>query len=151
MKLLVQAAYSFVSAILLVSTAARVTHSLAAQTDANISRSKAWALVLDGKRFRSRQYNDDGTPRPWDVLVFNDGKFISENCKPYGFVEGPYWLRYDGDSVHFLAELQSPTHGTMVWRGTVKGEKIEGSLVWTKKRWYWTIIRTFNFTGSIEK
>jgi len=85
------------------------------------------------------------------MLLFKDGKFISENCKPYGFVEGPYWLRFDKDSVHFFAELKSPTHGTMVWKGTVKGDKIEGNLVWTRERWYWTIRRTFNFAGSLEK
>ena len=128
-----------------------VPYASAASLEAKTQESTAWATTLDGKSFRSRQYGDDGTPRPWDMLLFKDGKFISENCKPYGFVEGPYWLRFDGDSVHFFAELKSPTHGTMVWKGTVKGDKIEGNLVWTRERWYWTIRRTFNFAGSLEK
>jgi len=137
--------------IVIVSATFFGPYVLAAPLEAKTQESKVWASTLDGKSFRSRQYNDDGTPRPWDVLVFKDGNFISENCKPYGFVEGPYWLRFDGDSVHFLAELESPTHGTMVWKGTVKGDKIEGNLVWTRKRWYWTIRRSFNFAGSLAK
>ena len=141
----------YVVRTILVGATLLIADGSAAQVDSKIAESTAWASTLDGKRFLSRQYNDDGTPRPWDVLVFKDGKFISENCKPYGFVEGPYWLRFDGDSVRFLAELQSLTHGTMVWRGTVKGEKIEGNLVWTRERWYWTIRRTFDFAGSLNK
>jgi len=151
MKLFQKTGLFCVARTILVGATLLVADATAAQIDSKIPEPTAWASTLDGKSFRSRQFNDDGTPRPWDVLVFKDGNFISENCKPYGFVEGPYWLRVDGDSVHFLAELESPTHGTMVWRGTVKGDKIEGKLVWTRERWYWTIRRTFDFAGSLEK
>jgi len=151
MKVLKEAAFYYAVATLLLAGTWLAANSPAAESKSKLLGSTAWASMLDGKRFRSRQYNDDGTPRPWDVLLFKDGKFISENCKPYGFVEGPYWVRLAGDGVNFLAELESPTHGTMVWKGTVKGEQIEGNLVWTQERWYWTIRRTFNFAGALAK
>lgn len=141
----------YFAVVLLAATATwPAASSRAAESASELSAATSWATNLEGKKFRSRQFNDDGTARPWDVLLFKDGKFISENCIPFGFVAGPYWLRLDGDRVHFLAELESPTHGTMVWKGTVTGEKIEGNLLWTRERWYWTIRRSFNFSGELE-
>lgn len=109
------------------------------------------ASILDGKKFRSRQYNDDGTPWNWDVLSFEDGQFISENCKPYGFTEAPYWIRFEGDSIHFLAEIVSPTHGTMRWKGVIQGDKIEGNVLWIRERWYWTVRRRWDFDGTLQE
>lgn len=109
------------------------------------------ASILDGKTFRSRQYNDDGTAREWDLLSFRDGKFISENCKPYGFTEAPYWLRFTGNDVHFLAETVSPDSGTMLWKGVVHGNKVEGNVRWTRERWYWTLRRSWDFKGTLQE
>jgi hypothetical protein len=33
--------------------------------------------------------------------------------------------------------MLSPKHGKIVWNGTVKGDKVDATYVWTKERWYW--------------
>lgn len=107
--------------------------------------------ILDGKKYHSRLYNDDGTPRDWDELSFADGQFISELCKSYGFTEAPYWIRFEGDSIHFQAEIVSPAHGTMRWKGVIQGDKIKGNVLWTRERWYWTVRRRWDFDGTLQE
>lgn len=106
---------------------------------------------LEEEQFRIRLYNDDGTPWNWDELSFADGKFISEICKPFGFTKSPYWIRFEEDTVHFRAEIVSPTHGTMRWKGVIQGDKIKGSVVWIRERWYWTSRRRWDFSGALQE
>ena len=141
----------FAALFLVVAGFTFVGFSLAAdKKDARDVQEKK-TFVLDGKKFRSRQYNKDGSPRDWDVLSFKDGKFISENCMPYGFSEAPYWIRFEQNAVHFFAEIVSPTHGVMIWKGVVKGNKIEGNVDWTRERWYWTIRNDWDFNGTLNE
>mgnify|MGYP006969683034 FL=1 len=37
----------------------------------------------------------------------------------------------------------------MYWRGTVRGDEIEGSFTWVNKRWYWTFEKEFSFKGRL--
>jgi len=130
--------------------------------DAGISRAEAVsqpaepvkrapALALDGSAYRTESYKKSGAVRGEDVLVFDEGNFVSENCLKQGFVPAPYWIRREGHVTHFLAEAVSPHHGTMLWKGTIDGDKIQGSYVWTKERWYWTIRREVPFKGVRRK
>ena len=50
-----------------------------------------------------------------------------------------------------LAELTSPTDGKMVWKGTIRGDTLEGTMRWTKKRWYWTIDTEHKIRGRLDK
>ena len=87
--------------------------------------------------------------RDSDTFVFEDGLFTSTGCIEYGFSPRPYWVReVDGD-VHFLAEMVSEAHGTIVYRGRVHGDVIDATYVWTRDRWYWSIRREFWFKGSL--
>lgn len=111
---------------------------------------------LDGRQFRAGITRDDADEdernRPLeDRLMFADGKFSSEICRRYNFKEAPYWMRVEGDQVHFLAELTSPTDGKMVWKGTIRGDVLQGTMRWTKKRWYWTIDTEHVIRGRLEK
>jgi len=141
----------FVALFLVVAGFTFVGFSLAAEKKDALDVPEKTTFDLEGKRFRSRQYNKDGSPRDWDVLSFNDRKFISENCKPYGFSEAPYWIRFEENAVHFFAEIVSPTHGIMIWKGVVKGDKIEGNVHWTRERWYWTIRNDWDFDGTLKE
>lgn len=110
---------------------------------------------LDGRRFRAGIVRDDadedGQKRPLeDKLVFENGKFSSVVCQRYDFAEAPYWVRVDGDRIHFLAELTSPTDGTMRWTGTIRGDKLTGTMRWIKQRWYWTIDTSHQIRGDLE-
>lgn len=110
------------------------------------------AAPLDGRTFSARivragSSEDDPLG---DQLLFEDGRFSSAICKQYNFAEAPYWVRLEGDRIHFLAELTSPTDGRMLWKGTIQGDTLEGTMHWTKQRWYWTIDTEHEIRGELE-
>lgn len=111
------------------------------------------AEPLDGQTFRAGivQVGEEADGPLEDELMFRDGKFMSAICKRYNFVEAPYWVRQEGDRIHFLAELTSPTDGRMLWKGTIEDGKLEGTMRWTKQRWYWTIDTEHVIRGEIEE
>jgi hypothetical protein len=37
----------------------------------------------------------------------------------------------------------------MYWSGTVRGDEIEGSIIWVNKRWYWTFEKELWFKGQL--
>jgi len=116
----------------------------------------AGAHPLDGRNFGTRIVRDDAdsdkkNPPLGDILSFSNGRFSSEICRRYNFADAPYWIRVEGDQVHFLAELKSPTDGTMLWKGTVRGNTLEGTMQWTKERWYWTINAEHKIRGELQE
>lgn len=111
----------------------------------------ASSTLLDGKTFVA-QTGEKGKPASnKDTIVFRNGRFLSEGCKPYGFGDAPYQATDNGTSVRFHAETHSPTHGTMVWDGTVRGDTIEATSVWTRKRWYWNIRKEYWYKGKQQE
>ena len=146
-------AVSLAIAVLLPSTA--LPQSATISTDAKIIRPNKSGGLLDGRQFKAGILRADAEPdgeKPplGDQLMFSNGKFSSAVCKRYNFAEAPYWVRVEGDQVHFLAELTSPTDGKMVWKGTVRGDTLEGTMRWTKERWYWTIDTEHVIRGKLE-
>lgn len=106
--------------------------------------------MLDGRTFRVEAF-ENGKKVFDDRLVFKNGTFFSEGCRKFGFSESPYYVRMEGDQVQFLSETVSPTHGTMVWKGTVRKNEIDGGFRWRKERWYWTVLRNFDVKGTGAK
>ena len=108
--------------------------------------------LLDGLQFKAGIVkSEDGSGNSLeDTLVFSDGNFSSVVCKRYNFSAAPYWIRTEGKRIHFLAELTSPTDGTMVWKGTVADGELRGTMRWTKKRWYWTIDAEHLIQGKVD-
>ena len=107
--------------------------------------------ILDGKKFVGPTGEKGKKVHHVDVLSFSDGKLTSSACFQYGFNGGPYTSTVEGDFIHFQAETSSPTHGKMVWKGTLSGDTLDVSYTWTKKRWLWTTFREYWFKGSLEK
>lgn len=107
--------------------------------------------ILDGKRFVGPTGEKGKKVHHEDVLSFSEGKFTSSACFQYGFEGGPYTATVEGDSIHFQAETVSPTHGKMVWQGTLKDGILEVTYTWTKERWLWTTFREYWFKGSLEE
>jgi hypothetical protein len=109
---------------------------------------------LDGKQFKAgivRAGADEGQKKPLgDLLIFSNGTFSSAVCKKYNFAKAPYWVRVEGSKTHFLAELTSPTDGKMVWKGIVENGKLQGTMHWTKKRWYWTVDAKHKIRGRLD-
>jgi hypothetical protein len=100
---------------------------------------EAFRALLDAKTFVVA-YGPAGKPSLGeDVLTFADGLFASRGCERYGFEAAPYWLRMDGDTVHFRAEMHSPEAGIIAFTGHVAGDTLDATSVWTRERWYRTV------------
>jgi hypothetical protein len=109
---------------------------------------------LDGYEFDAgivRQSDSAAPTEPlMDRLFFANGMFSSKICERYGFVPGAYWVRGTADAIEFTAVLHSPTDGVMEWKGTVKDGKLDGTMRWTRERWYWTIEAEHRISGELS-
>jgi hypothetical protein len=88
---------------------------------------------LDGATFVGTMTEKGKTKADPDRLVFKNGKFRSTACDVYGFAETPYTSTVADGATRFEAMAASPKEGTITWKGTVKGNTIEGTAVWMKK------------------
>jgi hypothetical protein len=89
---------------------------------------------LDGMSFAGES-GEKGKPAmaEKDTIRFEKGRFRSAACDAYGFGDGAYTATAAGDgSVRWTAETTSPKEGRIQWQGTVKGDRIEATYVWTK-------------------
>lgn len=121
------------------------------QADTTQTSSHPLMSVLDGKSFSGELGGPGITPGRKDIVVFQDGMFVSKECeRRCGYTDGPYWVRSDGDGVQFKAETPClKADATIVWTGTVKDDEIEGTFTWTSERWYWTVEKEFSFKGTL--
>jgi hypothetical protein len=107
--------------------------------------------ILEGKSF-SGELGLVGKPASaTDLLLFNDGMFISKGCeKRCGYTAAEYEIRAEGDNFEVMSETPClKSDATIVWQGTVKGDEIEGTFTWINKRWYWTFEKEFWFKGKL--
>jgi hypothetical protein len=84
--------------------------------------------TLDGRSFHGIVLQAGKTEGDADTLLFADGRFRSTACDQYGYGDGVYTARRDGDRIHFAAETESPRWGSLQWRGTVTGQRLDGTL-----------------------
>lgn len=89
--------------------------------------------TLDGKTFVGEIGKEGQEKGDKDTFIFKDGKFRSTACDAYGFSEAEYAAITEADKVEFDSTTVSPTDGTMQWHGTVKGDKLEGTVAWSKE------------------
>jgi len=101
-----------------------------------------WGLVpavgaaegpLDGKTFVAESGEQGKKAEgPKDEISFRDGKLRSSACDAYGFGDGSYTTMNHPGMVMFRAKTESPKEGVIEWNGTVRGDDLEGTYVWTK-------------------
>lgn len=86
-----------------------------------------------------------------DVFVFEDGTFVSMECElRCDYPARPYFVRSADGKTEFISETRCPyKDATIVWRGVVDGDRIEGHATWRVKRWYWTIEKRLEFSGTL--
>ena len=123
----------------------------AEESQSDLKSNTAVSHLLDGKKFIGPTGEKGKKVHHEDVLSFSDGKFTSSECFQYGFKGGPYTTTIEGDKIHFKAETISPTHGKMMWQGTLTGDTLEVTYNWTKERWLWTTYREYWFKGRLQK
>jgi hypothetical protein len=89
----------------------------------------AWAGKgkLDGKTYKVT-VTETSKSSFADTLTFKNGTFDSSECRQYGFKP----TVYAGDGATFTVTAKSDKEGTTEWSGTIKGDSIEGKMVWTK-------------------
>lgn len=85
------------------------------------------AESLDGRRFEGVFLERGKTSGDADTLIFKDGRFRSIACDRYGYVEVPYKTLAAGDTLQFEAESESPKYGRLVWKGVVRGNKLDAT------------------------
>ncbi len=88
--------------------------------------------ALDGRSFRATVGEKGKATGDAELLTFQDGRFHSRACDAYGFGDGAYSARSSGGVTTFEADTTSAKEGRMHWRGTVAGDAVEGTYVWTK-------------------
>lgn len=73
-------------------------------------------------------------------IVFRNGTFQSVDCQNYcNFGWSDYQTKVIDGVIHFTARTICPdAPHTVVWYGTVTGEKVVIDGTWTTRRWYWT-------------
>jgi len=104
--------------------------------------------LLDGKAF-SGMIGPAENPDLTDSLYFDDGYFWSDICTRCGFVPGTYQAQETQDGITFSGTLESESRGQFVYEGTIKEEgSIVVSIVWERRRWYWTSKREIIFLGE---
>lgn len=79
------------------------------------------SALLDGKSYFGTFVQKGKTTGDADTLSFSAGRFHSSACDQYGYGDGVYQARADGDAIHFDVETTSARYGKLVWSGTVKG------------------------------
>jgi len=89
------------------------------------------ATALDGSSFDIVLEMPGETPEK-DTINFAGGKFESAVCTPLGFPKWtPYQTRAAGGATEFLVITRHPSGTTMDWKGSVRGDKVEGTVVRT--------------------
>lgn len=122
-----------------------------AQSPPSRGERSAMQSELEGLRFVG-PFGAEGEAKPkQDTFTFKDGKFATASCLEWGFVPAPFWTRRDSNGVHFLAELESPEHGTLRYEGMYDGKELSIVGYWKKERWYWTVEVTYRGNGRLAK
>ena len=86
---------------------------------------RAQPASLDGRRVEGVFIQRGKTSGDADTLTFTGGRFRSSACDRYGYGDAPYRASAQGDAIAFEAETVSAKHGRLVWRGVVRGDKLD--------------------------
>lgn len=84
--------------------------------------------ALDGRNFDGIVLECGKTAGDADTLIFKDGRFRSTACDQYGYGDGPYTATRTGETVVFEAETESPKYGKLLWKGVVRGPRLDGTM-----------------------
>ena len=121
------------------------------------AQKKKESKPMDGKTF-AVSLTEEAKAKPTkpmaEVLQFKSEKLEAElmNDK-YGFKKGTYTATIDSSNaeepvITFDAEMKNDAGDQLIWHGTLTGEDIEGSAIWSKKG---KTKKTYAFNGSMKK
>jgi hypothetical protein len=84
---------------------------------------------LDGRTYAIKFKEKRGGNATADTLLFRNGRFRSTACDAYGFADASYTTT---GTKEFAVRTESAKEGRVEWHGTVRGDVVEGTFVWTK-------------------
>ena len=84
--------------------------------------------MLDGRNFVGIVLECGKTQGDADTIVFKNGRFRSTACDRYEYGDGPYTAKAADGAVTFEAQTESPKYGKLIWRGVVRGRRLDGTL-----------------------
>lgn len=112
--------------------------------------------LLAGKIYTielAEQGKKAGDPEP-DELTFKSDKFTSKVMKlDEKFMPSAYTAELDTSDaankiITFESESKNPGEELLKWTGTITGEEIEGTAVWTNKKG--KMKKEYTFTGTLK-
>ena len=106
----------------LIPTAVSIALAAAAVLPASAETS-----ALDGRKFEGIFLERGKTSGDADTIVFQNGRFRSLACDQYGYSDASYRITPAGDGTRFEAETESAKYGKLVWRGVVRGAKLDAT------------------------
>lgn len=155
MQIMKKNGLSRILTLLLAATLAPVfcfSNAVAAESESSAgSTTESVAGPLDGLSFKG-MLGPDGKPKDVpDLFVFENGTFVSKECElRCKYPARPYFVRRDGEKIEFISETQCPyKDAKIIWRGSIEGDRIQGTSTWVVKRWYWTHESNFEFEGKL--
>lgn len=84
---------------------------------------------LDGRTYKVL-LGPEGKKGDEDTLTFTKGKFESSMCVPLGFRAAKYEAK-GADEIAFTVVVKNAKGQTNNWKGTIRGDQIEGTLTCT--------------------
>lgn len=87
------------------------------------------AASLDGRRFEGVFLQRGKTSGDADTLTFSQGRFRSSACDRYGYSDAAYRVTAAGDTLVFEAETESPKYGKLQWKGVVRGDRLDATVM----------------------
>jgi hypothetical protein len=84
--------------------------------------------LLDGRSFDGIVLECGKTAGDADTLRFKNGRFSSSACDRYGYGDGNYTASESAGAIAFEAETESAKYGKLMWRGVVRGARLDGTL-----------------------
>ena len=85
-------------------------------------------MKLDGRTFEGVVLECGKTSGDAETITFRNGRFHSSACKAYGYGDGAYQATGSQDALAFEAETESPQYGKLIWRGVIRGQRLDGTL-----------------------
>ena len=95
---------------------------------AAVSTLQSQTHLLDGRRFDGVVLECGKTAGDADTLTFQDGRFRSSACDRYDYGDGAYTATVSAGEVAFESETESPKYGKLLWRGVVRGRRMDATL-----------------------
>ena len=129
-------------------------HALATSRDVLMPLSDpAGTGPLDGLRFDTEMGLQGKPAELIDYVQFSDGLFMSRECTDRcNYPPSAYLARDVEGGTEFIVEAYCPTKSTtMIWRGSVRGDMVEGTVTWTSSRWYWDTTQVLEFKGHLSE